>query len=153
MRRCLRDPGAELKYCLGDTCRRSRQLKACQRQRCMHQLAMKMYQFRMKNAPVGDENVPDNEDKPNSSKQKYITIKQQVIKCLRIIREMYSVVFSLLRFVTRLQQIPGYPLDFSAVFGYLKIILVFKEKTCKPLDKTLLELKNPVIVNKVFRGE
>ena len=26
-------------------------------------------------APVGNENVPDNEDKPNSSKQKYITIK------------------------------------------------------------------------------
>ena len=28
-----------------------------------------------------------------------------------------------------------------------------KLKTCKPPDKTPMELKNPVIVNKLFRGE
>ena len=53
-------------------------------------------------------------------------------------------------FVTYLQQISVYTLDFPAFLVTQTIILAFKEKTCKPPDKTLLELKNPVVVNKLF---
>lgn len=55
--------------------------------------------------------------------------------------------------VMYLQQYTDQSLDLQGFTVTKTIILVFKEKTCKPLDKTLLELKNPVVVNKLFRGE
>lgn len=73
--------------------------------------------------------------------------------CTVVVREASSSVLSRPWFynasATNIRINPDFPL-FSVT---QTIILVFKEKTCKPPDKTPMELKNPVIVNKLFRGE
>ena len=56
-------------------------------------------------------------------------------------------------FVTCLQQYIAHALDLQGFTVIQTIILVFKEKTYKPPDQTLLELENPVVVNELFRGE